>query len=264
MADTRVMTSTRRTALVTGASSGIGRELARLLAADGIDLVLVARNEAALNALAAQLGHVRVEVLTSDLSDPDSAAILASSVDRLGPIDILINNAGFGTNGPFLDLDVGRESAMIELNIASLVKLTHHFAGMMRGRGFGKVLNIASTAGFQPGPYMATYYASKAFVISFSEALAYELAGSGVTVTCHCPGATATNFAATSGNDKSRLFKRGAVADAPAVALHAYKAMQAGKVLAVHGAMNRAVVQSLRFSPRALVTKIAAALNRSA
>jgi short-subunit dehydrogenase len=142
------------------------------------------------------------------------------------------------------------------------MKLTHHFARDMRGRGFGRVLNIASTAGMQPGPFMATYYASKAFVISFSQALAFELRGSGVTVTCHCPGATATNFAATAGTARSRLFKRKGVADARAVALHAYRAMQAGRVLAVHGAVNKVLTQALRVSPRAAATRIAAGLNQ--
>src|SRR4051794_12597944 len=195
----------KRTALVTGASSGIGRALAELFAADGVDLVLAARNEDRLQEVADQLARERggkVAVVASDLAAPDSAAILAANVDRLGPIDFLVNNAGVGSNGPFLDLDLDREAAMIELNVASLVKLTHHFAGDMRSRGFGRVLNIASTAGLQPGPFMATYYASKAFVISFSQALAFELRGSGVPVTCHCPGATATNFAATAGNDR--------------------------------------------------------------
>jgi short-subunit dehydrogenase len=253
----------RRTALVTGASSGIGKELAILLAADGIDLVLVARNEAALRALASQLGRdrgVRVEVVPSDLADPDSAAILASEVDRLGPIDILVNNAGFGSNGPFVSLELAREVAMIELNVASLVKLTHHFAGPMRSRGFGRILNIASTAGFQPGPFMATYYATKAFVLSFSQALAFELKGTGVTVTCHCPGATATNFAAATGNDKIRLFQR-RIPDAATVARHAYEAMQAGKVLAVHGVLNRLMMQIQRTAPRSMVTRITAGLN---
>jgi short-subunit dehydrogenase len=255
----------KRTALVTGASSGIGRELARLLAADGVDLVLVARNEAALAALAGELirdHRVTVQIVPSDLADPDSAAILASEVDRLGPVDILINNAGFGSNGAFADLDLAREVGMIELNVASLVKLSHHFAGPMRSRGFGRILNIASTAGFQPGPFMATYYASKAFVLSFSQALAFELKGTGVTVTCHCPGATATNFGAAAGSDKSRLFKRRNVADAPSVARHAYRAMLAGRVLAIHGALNKAMVQSQRAAPRSTVTRIAASLNR--
>jgi short-subunit dehydrogenase len=256
----------RRRALVTGASSGIGKELATLLAADAVDLVLAARSEPALRAVAAELSRdrgVKVDVVPCDLSDPSSTGRLTAAVDALGPIDFLVNNAGVGSSGGFLDLDLAREVSMIEVNVTSLIKLTHHFCRAMRVRGFGRVLNIASTAGFQPGPFMATYYASKAFVLSFSQALAFELAGTGVTVTCHCPGATATNFAAAAGNDRSRLFQRGGVADAPTVARHAYRAMQAGKVLAIQGTLNRFLVQALRVSPRATATRIAAGLNRT-
>src|SRR5205085_11683176 len=132
-----------------------------------------------------------------------------------------------------------REVEMIDVNVTALVELTHRFVRPMRDRKFGRVLNIASTAAFQPGPFMATYYATKAFVVSFSEALAYELDGTGVTVTCHCPGATKTEFASTAGNDKSKLFQRSGVADAKDVAHHAYRAMMDGEILSVHGFMNQ-------------------------
>ena len=260
------MTGEKRTALVTGASAGIGLELARLFANDGHDVVLVARGEAKLRALAAELaqaGGATVHVIAADLGDRTTPERIIAEVRRLGiHVDFLVNNAGFGSNGAFLDLELSRELEMIDVNVAALVALTHHFARPMRERGFGRVLNIGSTAGFQPGPFMATYYASKAFVISFTEALAVELHGTGVSVTCYCPGATATNFAAVAGNDKTRLFQRAGVADAKAVARQAYRAMQRGKVLEVHGALNLAVMEALRVSPRSLARSIAASLNR--
>jgi uncharacterized protein len=151
---------------------------------------------------------------------------------------------------------------MIEVNVSSLVKLTHLFTRGMRERRRGHVLNIASTAGFQPGPYMATYYATKAVVVSFTEALAHELRDARVLVTCHCPGATATSFAGTAGNDKSKLFQKG-VAGAGKVAEHAYCAMLSGDVLSIHGTMNWLMMESLRVAPRALVRTITADLNRT-
>lgn len=260
--------SDRRTALITGASVGLGREFAKLCAADGHDVVLVARSHDKLQELADELTTrgVRAFVVPADLADSAAPAAIEAEVARLGlTIDLLINNAGFGSNGAFLDLDRARELEMVQVNIAALVDLTHRFALGMRARGFGQVLNIASTAGFQPGPFMATYYATKAFVISFSEALAFELRGTGVRVTCHCPGATATEFAGRAGNDKTPLFQgNSSVASASEVAAHAYRAMRAGRSLAIFGALNQLGVHSLRFSPRGVVQKIAAKLNRPA
>lgn len=258
--------SEKRTALVTGASAGLGREIASLFAKDRHDVVLVARSESKLNALADDLRQadgITAHVVAADLSDPKAPWAVLDEVRRRGiAVDFLVNNAGFGSNGSFLDLDLAREIDMVEVNVSALVKLTHLFVGPMRERGFGRVLNIASTAGFQPGPFMATYYASKAFVVSFSEALAFELEGTGVTVTCHCPGATATDFASTAGNDRTRLFQRSGVADAKEVALHAYRAMMRGEVLTVHGVLNWIGAEALRFAPRSLVRSIAASLNR--
>ena len=258
--------SSKRTALVTGASAGLGKELASLLSKDGHDVVLVARSKSKLETLADDLAKthgMKAHVVAADLSDPAAPAAIFEETKKRGiAVDILVNNAGFGTNGAFLDLDLDREVQMVEVNVSAIVKLTHHFARLMRERGFGRVMNIASTAGFQPGPFMATYYASKSFVVMFSEALAFELAGSGVTVTCYCPGATATEFASTAGNDKTRLFQRSGVAEAKDVALHAYRAMMRGQVLSVHGALNRIGVESVRFAPRALIRSIAAGLNK--
>jgi uncharacterized protein len=155
-----------------------------------------------------------------------------------------------------------KEVEMLQVNCGTLLSLCHLFGNEMKKRGSGKILNIASTAGFQPGPYMATYYASKSFVVNFSEALAFELKDSGVTVTCHCPGATHTEFASRAGNDKSALFKQPGVAKAEDVALDAYEAMNDGQVLAVHGVMNWIAMQSVRFSPRAVARSLAAMLNR--
>ncbi len=257
----------KKTALVTGASAGIGKELCTLFAKDGHDVVLVARSEAKLREIAAELekAHgVRAHVVAADLGDRAAPQAIEGAVAALGlHVDFLVNNAGFGSSGAFLDLDLEREEEMIEVNVSALVKLTHRFARGMRERRRGHVLNIASTAGFQPGPYMATYYATKAFVVSFSEALAHELRDSGVRVTCHCPGATATNFAGTAGNDRSKLFQRGGVAGAAEVAEHAYRAMHSGDVLAIHGVVNWLMMESLRIAPRALVRTLAADLNRT-
>jgi uncharacterized protein len=263
----RAASMEKRTALVTGASAGIGKELAQLFATDGHDVVLVARSVKKLEELASEIEQahrVKAHVIGADLGDPAAPSIVAEQARGRGlTIDFLVNNAGFGSNGAFLDLELKRELEMIDVNIRSLVELTHHFARPMRDRGFGRVMNIASTAGFQPGPYMATYYATKAFVVSFSEALAFELESSGVSVTCYCPGATATEFASTAGNDKSRLFQRNGVADAKSVAADAYRAMMKGQILSIHGALNWIGMQSVRFSPRALVRSIAASLNKS-
>lgn len=252
------------TALITGASAGLGLELARLAARDGHDVILAARSEDRLRAVAAELQaahRIRARVVAADLGDASAPQRIFDAC-RDEKVDLLFNNAGFGSNGAFLDLGLGHELDMVQVNVAAVVALTHLFANPMRARGFGRVCNIASTAGFQAGPYMATYYATKAFVITFSEALAHELAGTGVTVTCHCPGATETEFARRAGNDKTALFKRG-VAKADEVAAHAYRATMRGDTLAIHGAKNWIMMESQRIAPRALVRRLAAKLNRA-
>jgi short-subunit dehydrogenase len=256
----------KQTALVTGASAGLGKELATLFAKDGHDVVLVARSEAKLKTLADELASahgVKAHVVAADLGKASAPAAVVEATTKLGvAIDFLVNNAGFGSNGAFLDLALAREVEMIDVNVTALTKLTHHYARPMKERGFGRIMNVASTAGFQPGPFMATYYATKAYVVSFTEALSYELADTGVTVTCYCPGATKTEFASTAGNEKSRLFQRSGVAEAKDVALHAYRAMMDGEVLAVHGFLNSIGVTTVRFTPRSIVLGIAAGLNR--
>jgi uncharacterized protein len=252
------------TALITGASAGIGRELARLFAADAHDLVLVARRLPELQALCTELEqryHVKARAVACDLASNDQLNELFREVRDL-QLDYLVNNAGFGGVGSCAELPADRQIAMIELNVMAVVRLTREILPRMLARGRGRILNIGSTAGFQPGPYMATYYASKAFVNSFSEALAYETRGSGVSVTLSCPGPTHTEFGALSGVDKSRLFQLGA-ANAATVARGAYRAMNCGRPLVVHGFLNSLLVQSLRISPRFLVRAITALLNRS-
>src|SRR5215470_1019534 len=260
------MPEKKKTALITGASVGLGRELAKLFAADGHDLVLVARRKDKLDQLAAELGKghgVAATVIASDLTDPAAPAALADKVGAAGiEVEFLVNNAGFGSNGAFHELDEKRELDMIQVNVTALVQLTRRLLPAMVARKSGRILNIGSTAGFVPGPFMADYYASKAYVISFTEAIAFELRGTGVTATVLCPGATATEFAAVAGNDKSPLFKSG-VADAVSVARHGYRAMMAGRVVAIPGARNKVLIQSLRVSPRAAIRSIAAGLNRT-
>lgn len=252
------------TALITGASAGIGRELARLFAADGHDLLLVARRLPELQALCAELEQqhrIKARAIACDLSSKAELDVLLAELRGL-ELDYLVNNAGFGSVGTFAQLPAEREAAMIELNVTAVVRLTREVLPSMLQRRRGWVLNIGSTAGFQPGPYMATYYASKAFVNSFSEALAHESRGTGVSVTVSCPGPTFTEFGALSGVDKSRLFQLGA-ASAASVAREAYRAMQRRRPMVVHGFMNFLLVQSLRLSPRALVRAITGLLNRA-
>lgn len=254
-----------QTALITGASAGLGRELAKLAAVDGTDLVLVARRRDRLEALARELSAahgVAVTVSAADLADPAAPSALCEQVQAAGiTVDTLVNNAGFGSIGPFAGADLARQLEMIAVNVRALVELTHRFLPGMLARKQGRILNLASVAGFVPGPFMATYYASKAFVLSFTEALAAELDGTGVTVTASCPGPTQTEFSEVARNGESKLFRRN-VATATEVARHAYRAMLAGTVVAVPGLMNKLMVQSVRTVPRTTLRSIVAKLNR--
>jgi short-subunit dehydrogenase len=252
------------TALITGASAGIGRELARCFAADGHDLVLVARRLPELQALCAELEQrhpIKARAVACDLGSPSALAELLGEVRGL-ELEYLVNNAGFGTCGSFAELPAEREAAMVELNVSAVLRLTRAVLPQMLARRSGRILNLGSTAGFQPGPYMATYYATKAFVNSFSEALTYELRGTGVSVTLSCPGPTETEFGEVSGVNKTRLFKLGA-APAASVAKQAYRAMLRGRAVVVHGLLNWLGVQLLRVSPRAAVRAVVGALNRA-
>jgi len=253
-------------ALVTGASSGIGKELARCFAEGGHGVVLVARRLPLLETLASELGArygQKTWALPCDLSSAEGVRSLLGELAARGlEIDFLVNNAGFGSTGRFDASPLEREVAMAELNVTAVVHLTHALLpGMLRRRG-GRILNIGSTAGFQPGPYMATYYASKAFVNHFSEALFEELRGTGVTVTVSCPGPTRTEFGDVSGVGRANLFRRMPVASAERVAREAYAALFAGRALVVHGFLNRVGVVLVRFGWRGLVRRIIGFLNR--
>ena len=251
----------KQTALITGASVGIGLELAKQFASHGHDLVLTARNRDALEAAAGTLEGrygVRATVLVFDLAEPDAPQRLFESVMSEGlRIDTLVNNAGFGLGGPFVETDIDREMDMIQVNIASLTYLTKLYLQPMVLRKSGRILNVASTAAFQPGPMMSVYFASKAYVLSFSQALDEELRKTGVTVTCLCPGTTATEFADRAGVSNTRLFSLTGVANAEDVARYGYAATMRGERLALPGIKNRAHIQSLRLLPRALVTTLA-------
>ncbi len=256
-----------RTALITGASGGIGYELAKLFARDGHNLILVARSAERLAQVAKELesGGVRVKTVPLDLTDSPAPKFLFDQLQREGvTVDMVINNAGFGAYGEFATMPEAHILGQISLNIRALTEITRLFLPAMIERGYGRVMNVASTAGFQPGPLMAVYYATKAYVISLSEALANEVRNSGVTVTCLCPGATETGFAKRAGNDKTRVFKRAGVMPAEKVALDGYRAVMEGRTLAISGAQNWLVAQSTRFAPRKLVTAISRWVSESA
>lgn len=243
----------RPRAVVTGASSGIGAALAHRLADAGCDLVLVARDRARLDAEAVEVAArgAGVEVLVADLSDPAQLRALADRL-RASPPDILVNNAGFGASGRFADLDPERSAAMIATNVTALTLLTAAVLPGMRARGSGRILNVASTGAFAPLPFSAVYGATKAYVLSFSESVAEEMAGSGVTVTALCPGPTPTRFFARSGMDGTRLFK-GPMTSAGQVAEAGCAAMMAGRRVVVVGMVNRLLVLAARLVPRRLV-----------
>jgi len=252
------------TVLVTGASSGIGLELARCFAADGSRLVLVARKGNVLEALAAELRKthkIQAQVITADLAHPESPARLLAHLLSAGlKVDVLVNNAGFGAQGKFAELPLARQLEMLQVNITSLTHLTGLLLPGMIERRRGGVLNVASTAAFQPGPGMAVYYATKAYVLSFSEALAEELTGTGVTVTAVCPGPTATNFGAAANMRTLGLVKKVSMS-AETVARQGHRAYRDGKAVVINGFRNAFPAFLVRLSPRAAVRKIARRLN---
>lgn len=250
--------------LVTGASSGIGLELARCFAADGCRLVLTARRAAELETLAAELrGRLAcdVTVITADLGRRAGVdALLAALAQQDLSPDVVVNNAGFGARGEFATMAPERIESMLAVNVDAVTRVARALLPAMRQRRRGGVLNVASTAAFQPGAYMAAYYASKAYVLSLSEALHVECKPDGVTVTCLCPGATATGFAAEADMAGSLLFRLGSMrADAVARAGHA--GFRRGKAIVVPGLRNKLGVQSLRLSPRAVVRHLVARLQ---
>ena len=245
------------TVLITGASGGIGYELARLFARDHHHLVLVARSADKLAQVAQELQAtgVSVKTIALDLGQTVAPRFLFDQLQGMA-VDILINNAGFGCYGDFAQMPREEIIGQINLNVTALTELTRLFLPAMIARRSGRIMNVASTAGFQPGPLMAVYYATKAYVISFSEAIANELQHSGVTVTCFCPGATHTGFAKRSGTEKARLFKQFGAMSAERVAQEGYRAVMEGRTLAISGVHNWLVAQSSRFAPRRMITAI--------
>ena len=250
----------KKTALVTGASSGIGYELCKLFAHDGYNLVLIARNAPRLAQLASELktpSGATPRIIARDLSNPLAPEEIFAELERDRIfIDVLVNNAGFGTYGFFAESNTVHEEEMINLNILSVVKLTRLFLPAMLKNASGKILNVASTAAFQPGPLMAGYYASKAFVLSFSEALSNELRGTGITATALCPGPTLTDFQKRSGIENTRLFGRGMTMDAATVARIGYRAMMDGKTTVIAGFQNRLLRELTRIVPRSFAASV--------
>jgi len=249
-----------KVALITGASGGIGYELAKLFAADHYDLVLVARSAGKLGQIADELQGqhgISIKVIPLDLTAAPAPQFLFDQLQREGiAVEILVNNAGYGKFGEFAKIPLEESLAQIQLNITALSHLTKLFLAPMLERRAGRILNVASTAGFQPGPLMAVYYATKAYVISFSEALANELSGTGVTVTCLCPGATDTGFQGRAGTEKSVLFRKLRPMNAQTVALDGYRGLMAGKTLVISGFRNWLLAEATRFGPRKMVTAI--------
>ena len=247
------------TALVTGASGGIGEELARLFAADGHDLVLVARSRDKLARLAGELEgkhNVAARVLVADLARAEAPREIFEELSGAGvSVDALVNNAGFGSYGLFAETDLGSELDLLRVNVVALTHLSKLFLPGMLARRRGYLMNVASTAAFQPGPLMAVYYASKAYVLSLSEALANECEGTGVSISALCPGPTETGFVAAAGMQESKLFERGAMT-AREVAEAGYRGLLDGKTIVIPGLRNALVARAVGMMPRKMVTKV--------
>lgn len=252
--------SERKVALVTGASGGIGEAFAEQLAADGYALVLVARSEAELgrvSGLITSRHDLPVAIVATDLGLPGAVDDIMAALDARGARpEIVVNNAGFGLQGPASDLDPERQLAMVDLNCRAVTELSLRFIGEMRARGRGGIINVASTASFLPGPNMAVYYASKAYVLSFSEALSGELAGTGVTITAVCPGPTRTGFQEAAGMTGSRLVRFFSAMSAETVAELGYAGFKRGKRVVVPGLTNTLVGWTARFVPRAMLLPV--------
>jgi short-subunit dehydrogenase len=256
-----------RYTLITGASSGIGYELASVFARNHHNLILVARSEDILSGLKKELEktfNVQVEVISADLSLVGAAQNLFNAVQaKKLTVDCLVNNAGFGDHGVFLAAKLTKITEMIHLNITTLTELTHLFLPQMVQNKFGQILNVASTAAFQPGPLMTVYYATKAYVLFFSEGLYEELKGTGVTVTALCPGPTESGFQAAAGIKNIALFDTLKIPSSKAVAEYGYIAMNRGQAVAVHGVMNRLMSSTVGLLPRSLARQFVMKLQES-
>lgn len=255
-----------KTALITGASGGIGKELAIIHASAGDDLVLVARTTSKLETLGLELEKeygVKVHTITKDLSENNASKELFDEISgKAITIDYLINNAGFGDFGMFAETDWNKQEKMINLNITALAHLSRLIIPGMINRSYGKILNVASLAAFQPGPSMSVYFASKAFVLSFSQALNNELKDKGITVTALCPGSTKTDFHAVTLGDPGLVRER-KMDSAKDVAGYGYKAMMKGKPVVIYGARNRFIIFMTRFLSREFVVKMARKIQES-
>ncbi|MDP4084483.1 MAG: SDR family oxidoreductase [Bacillota bacterium] len=246
----------KKTALITGATSGLGYEFVKLFSNDGYNLVLVARNGKKLEEIKQSFTNIEVTVIPKDLSILGAPKEVFEEVEKQGiDIDVLVNNAGFGLMGKFDELDVQKQLNMIQLNVSALTELTYYCLQKMKQRNSGRILNVASTAAFQPGPLMAVYYATKAFVLSFSEALVEELSNSSVTVTTLCPGATKTNFGSVASVEGTKMFSRAMASDI--VAKRGYEALMSGKRVIVTGGLNKAGALGAKFMPRSIAAKLA-------
>lgn len=257
----------KKTALVTGASGGIGLELARIFAAHGHNVIIVARSKDKLQQLQTELKgkNVDVHLFVADLSNMQEVEALHAFVKQHNlQVDYLVNNAGFGEFGMFYETDWNKEAMMIDLNVKSLTYMTKLFLKDMLQRKQGRIMNVASTAAFVPGPTMAVYYATKAFVLSFSEAIANELENTGITVTALCPGATESGFQKAASLEESKLVKGKKLPTSAEVAQYGYDAIMNGTVVAIHGMKNKLLATSIRFTPRALVRKIVRSLQNKA
>jgi short-subunit dehydrogenase len=255
-------------ALVTGASTGLGREFARICAREGYDVILVARSRPQLEALSAEIEATfkrRAVVFPQDLATPDAGRIVFDAVQQSGmPLEILINNAGFGLVGRFWELDGNKQIEMLQVNVLALTELTRLCLPGFIAQRKGRIMNIASTAAFQPGPLMAVYFATKAYVVSFSEAVHNEAREFGVSVTCVCPGPTKTEFADRAGMGNSRLFKGRRTMEARDVAEQGFSAMKSGRALLIPGRMNAAMAFMARMAPLQLAASVARRLQESA
>ena len=262
---TSELASRRKTALVTGASGGIGKGIAEAAAREGWDLVLTARGTAAIEAFAddwRRLHGVQITALAGDLSRPGGADALFDEVQARGiAIDCLVNNAGIGVYGEFIDTALDEELAMLRLNIEAPTVLAKRFLPQLVARG-GRILNIASVASFPPGPYLAVYYGSKAYLRTWSEGIAEELATRGVAVTAFCPGPVRTQFADRAHAKRSALFSGGHLPDGDEVGRAAWQAVMQGRRLVVHGLLNKLQVLAMRFTPRTWLAKIVRRVSR--
>lgn len=249
------------TALITGASSGIGLELARIFAKNGRDVILVARSEGKLHALQSELSGygVQATVFSHDLTDTKAPQVLFDQIQQSGlTVDVLVNNAGYGDYGEFAQGDWEKLQGMILLNVLATTHLTRLFLPAMIQRGQGQILNVSSTAAFQPGPMMAVYFATKAYVLSFSEAIAAETEDQGINVTALCPGPTQSDFIDTANMKQAALANESSTDKLPtaaSVAQFGYDALQSGEVVAVYGIANKLMAFSTRLAPRSIIRK---------